>query len=143
MHLESPAFEAHQTIPKKFTCDGQDVSPPLVFQDIPKDAKCLVLIVEDPDAPRGTFVHWLAWNLDPSPQLEEGSNPPNQGTNDFGKLGYKGPCPPKGNPHRYFFKLYALNTKLNLPIGSSKKQLEDAMHGHIIGQAELIGLYQR
>lgn len=144
MLLESPAFEAEQTIPKKFTCDGEDVSPPLMIQDVPNGAKSLVLIVDDPDAPKGTFVHWLAWNLDPaSEEVIEGFAPPVQGRNDFGELDYRGPCPPKGSPHRYFFKLYALDAKLNLASGSSKKQLVDAMKGHILGQAELIGLYQR
>lgn len=143
MQIESPAFEANQIIPKKFTCDGEDLSPPLNIQDIPKGAKSLVLIVDDPDAPRGTFTHWLAWNIDPSSSsLPEGASVPSQGRNDFGELDYRGPCPPKGE-HRYFFKLYALDTKLDLASGSSKKQLEDAMKGHIIGKAELIGLYQR
>lgn len=143
MQIESPAFEAHQTIPKKFTCEGEDVSPPLIIQDLPKGTKSLVLIVDDPDAPRGVFVHWLAWNIEPSQQLPEGATPPSQGRNDFGELDYRGPCPPKGNPHRYFFKLYALDIKLNLQAGSNKRQLEDAIKGHILGQAELIGLYQR
>lgn len=144
MHIESPAFEAQQLIPKKFTCEGEDVSPPLIIQDVPKGTKSLVLIVDDPDAPRGVFVHWLAWNIEPSSQqLAEGATPPSQGRNDFGELDYKGPCPPLGKPHRYFFKLYALDVKLNLPAGSNKKQLEDSMKGHILGHAELIGLYQR
>lgn len=144
MLIESPAFEAHQPIPKKFTCEGEDVSPPLVIQEIPKGAKSLVLIVDDPDAPRGVWVHWLAWNIDPSTgKFDEGSSVPMQGRNDFGELDYRGPCPPKGNPHRYFFKLYALDAKLNLPAGSDKKQLEDAMKVHILGHAELVGTYQR
>lgn len=143
MHIESPAFEANQSIPKKFTCDGEDLSPPLNIQNVPKDTKSLVLIVEDPDAPRGTFVHWLAWNIDPSSsQLSEGAAVPSQGRNDFGELDYRGPCPPKGE-HRYFFKLYALDTKLELPSGSNKKELEEVMEGHVIGKAELMGLYQR
>ncbi len=143
MHIESPAFEANQTIPKKFTCDGEDLSPPLNIQNIPQGAKSLVLIVEDPDAPRGIFVHWLAWNIDPSStQLSEGTMPPSQGRNDFGELDYRGPCPPSGE-HRYFFKLYALDTKLDLPAGSNKQQLENAMKGHILGKAELMGLYHR
>lgn len=144
MHIESPAFEAHQTIPKKFTGEGENVSPPLILQDIPKGTKSLVLIVDDPDAPSGVFVHWLAWNIDPNTQqLPEGTKPPVQGKNDFGERAYKGPLPPKGPKHRYFFKLYALDTKLTLPEGSNKKQLEDAMEGHILSQSELVGLYQR
>lgn len=144
MHIESPAFEAHQTIPKKFTCEGEDTSPPLTIQDVPKGTKSLALIVDDPDAPSGVFVHWLIWNMDPiSLQIVEGQSFPSQGRNDFGELDYRGPCPPKGKPHRYFFKLYALDTKLDLPAGSSKKQLEETMEGHIIGKAELIGKYQR
>ncbi len=144
MLIESPAFEAHQPIPKKFTCEGEDVSPPLVIQDLPKGTKSLVLIVDDPDAPHGVFVHWLAWNIETtSLHLVEGVNLPSQGRNDFGELDYRGPCPPKGNPHRYFFKLYALDTSLQLASGSNKKQLEESMKGHIIGQAELVGTYQR
>lgn len=144
MHLESPAFENHQSIPQKFTCDGEDVSPALLISDIPEGTKSFVLIVDDPDAPQGVFVHWLAWNIDASTeQIAEGEQLPVQGRNHFGELGYRGPCPPKGKPHRYFFKLYAIDKKLDLQSESTKKQLEDSIKGHILGQAELIGLYQR
>jgi Raf kinase inhibitor-like YbhB/YbcL family protein len=144
MQLESPAFASEQKIPKKFTCEGEDVSPPLIIQDVPKNAKSLVIIVHDPDAPNGDFVHWLAWNLDPvTHHLVEGLSPPAQGRNDFGELDYRGPCPPKGKPHRYFFRVFALDTKLNLSPESSKKELEDEMKGHILSDAELMGVYQR
>lgn len=144
MYLDSPAFEHHQTIPKKYTCDGEDVSPPLSFQELPPGAKSLVLIVDDPDAPSGTFDHWIVWNLPAdTAMLEEGARVPRQGKNHFGEQRYRGPCPPPGKPHRYFFKLYALDTLINLPAGSSKHSVEEAMEGHILGKAELVGTYQR
>lgn len=144
MQIESPAFEQHQPIPQKFTCQGQDVSPPLVFKDIPKGTKSLALIMDDPDAPSGTFDHWIVWNIPPeTKQLVEGAKVSNQGKNHFGKASYGGPCPPAGAPHRYFFKLFALDSMLDLHSGISKKQLEDAIEGHVIGKAELVGTYQR
>lgn len=144
MKLESSAFKAHQPIPKKYTCEGEDISPPLSFIDIPKGTKSLAIIVDDPDAPRGTFDHWIAWNLPASTKLlSEKAEVPKQGKNHFDDTRYRGPCPPHGNPHRYFFKAYALDTLIDLPNGISKKQLEDAMEGHILGKAELVGTYQR
>ena len=144
MKISSSAFENNGMIPSEYTCDGDDVSPPLTFGNIPNNTKSLALIMDDPDAPMGTWVHWLVWNIPANKTgFSKGENitfP--QGKNDFGDLAYGGPCPPFGT-HRYFFKLYALDTMLNLSIGSSKKQLEKAMSGHIIEEAQLIGLYKR
>jgi Raf kinase inhibitor-like YbhB/YbcL family protein len=150
MKLISSAFEAGGVIPAKYTCDGQDISPPLSWSDVPAGARSLALIADDPDAPRGTWVHWVAWNLPMDARsLSEGipkqsslSNQMQQGMTDFKKPGYGGPCPPSGT-HRYFFKLYALDTVLNLPAGTTKGNLEKAMQGHILGQAELMATYQR
>lgn len=144
MIIDSPAFEHLQPIPTRYTCEGEDVSPALRFQAIPAGVKSLVLIMDDPDAPRGTFDHWIAWNLLPTQtSLPEGATMPMLGVNGYGDLRYRGPCPPPGKPHRYFFKLYALNTMLTLKSGASKHEVEKAMQGHIVAQAELIGTYQR
>ena len=144
MQILSSAFKENDFIPSKYTCDGNDVSPPLEFINVPKEAKSLALIMDDPDAPMGTFVHWVVWNiLSSTKKISEGEEltfP--QGKTDFGKLGYGGPCPPS-KIHRYFFKLYALNTILNIRPGSTKQELEKAMKGHIIEVAQLIGRYQR
>jgi len=150
MELKSSAFEAGGMIPKKYTCDGPDASPPLNWSDVPAKAKSLALIVDDPDAPMGTWVHWVAWNIPPDARsLDEGvpkkdslPNGMKQGTTDFRSIGYGGPCPPSGT-HRYFFKLYALDTALNLPPSTTKKDLERAMQGHVLRQVELIGKYAR
>lgn len=144
MELASPAFNNNETIPQKYTCDGADVSPTLQFSDVPKGTVTLALVIDDPDAPSGTFDHWIVWNLPPDLKvLQEGAKVSEQGTNGFRETRYRGPCPPRGNPHHYHFKLYALDTRLNLPQGSTKKALENAMKGHILGETELIGLYQR
>ena len=144
MQILSSAFKENDFIPSKYTCDGNDVSPPLEFINVPKESKSLALIIDDPDAPMGTFVHWVVWNiLSSTKKISEGEEltlP--QGKTDFGKLGYGGPCPPS-KIHRYFFKLYALNTILNIRPGSTKQELEKAMKGHIIEMAQLIGRYQR
>ncbi len=145
MTITSPAFSHMGMIPARFTCDGADVNPPLVVENIPEGTKTLALIVDDPDAPVGTWVHWVMWNIPANvTAIEENSVPEGavQGRNDWGKNEYGGPCPPSGT-HRYFFKLYALDTELDLPEGSTKKALEDAMSGHLLGKAELIGLYRR
>ena len=149
--IRSTAFPAGGTIPKRHTCDGPDVSPPLSWTEPPAGTKSLALIMDDPDAPVGTWVHWVLYNLPASTrELAEGTptsetlaNGARQGTNDFRKIGYGGPCPPQGPAHRYFFKLYALDTELNLAPGATKKQLEAAIAGHILTQAELIGRYGR
>lgn len=144
MQLESPAFTHNHPIPSRYTCEGENVSPELLFKDIPSKTKSLALIMDDPDAPNGTFDHWLVWNLPPeTTSLTTAAKVPREGKNHYGKAQYNGPCPPKGAPHRYFFKLYALDVMLTLEPGASKKQLEDSMEGHIIGRAELVGTYQR
>jgi hypothetical protein len=150
MKLESSAFSANQSIPAKYTCDGSDVSPPLHWQSPPAGTQSLVLICDDPDAPRGTWVHWVLYDLPPDlRRLSEGVPPQPtlsgggiHGINDFRKLGYGGPCPPSGT-HRYFFKLYALDTQLNLQPGATKTQVETAMQGHILSSSELMGRYAR
>lgn len=145
MMVKSFAFEYNQNIPSKYTCDGENINPPLEFIDAPPSASSLTLIVDDPDAPVGDWVHWLVWNIPPATSsIPENSVPSSavQGTTDFGNQKYGGPCPPSGT-HRYFFKLYALDRMLNIPPSSTKKDLLAAMQNHIIEKTELIGLYQR
>ena len=142
--IKSSAFEKNTKIPSKYTCDGDDISPPLTFEGMPKEAKTLVLIVDDPDAPRGTFDHWVVWNIPASTSKIEENNAPSgiEGLNGAGKAGYFGPCPPSGN-HRYFFKVYALDTSLSLGANSRKKDVEKAFEGHVLAKGELIGLFSR
>ena len=142
MKLTSFAFEHNQMIPRKYTCQGEDVSPPLQIEGVPAGAKSLALIVDDPDAPMGTWVHWVVFNIPPRDSIAEDTIPGKQGRNDFGKNDYGGPCPPSGT-HRYFHKIYALDTMLELKEGITKKALEKAMEGHILDKAELIGLYKK
>lgn len=145
MEIKSPAFSSQETIPSKYTCDGEDISPPLEVSEVPAGAKSLVLIVEDPDAPGGTFDHWLVWNIDPSVSAIGENSPPKgavQGRNSFGGNSYGGPCPPSG-AHRYYFKIYALKSVLNLASSSEKDELERAMEGDILDTGELVGIYQR
>ena len=147
--LRSTAFPAGGTIPKNFTCDGPDVSPSLSWTEPPAGTQSLALIMDDPDAPGRVWVHWVIFNLPagarslPEGVGKEGELPDysRQGRNDFGKLGYNGPCPPRGPAHRYFFKLYALNAKLELKPGATKTDVERALAGHVIAQAELIGKF--
>ncbi|HEC81165.1 MAG TPA: YbhB/YbcL family Raf kinase inhibitor-like protein [Thermoplasmatales archaeon] len=145
MLLSSSAFENGGVIPMEYTCDGTDVSPPLNFSGTPENAESLVLIMYDPDAPSGTFTHWLVWNIPVATKgFSEGEKivyP--QGTNGFGVTGYRGPCPPSGATHRYFFKIYALDTKLDLKPGATREQLENAMSGHILAEGQLMGTYSR
>ena len=148
MRITSSAFAANETIPTQYTCSGKDLAPPLAFEQIPANARSLALIVDDPDAPAGTWVHWVVYNLPATTKaIAEGAAdlPATtlQGVNDFKKRGYGGPCPPPGKPHRYFFKLYALDSDVDLPRGASKRDLEAAMQGHIVGQAEYVGTYGR
>ena len=141
--VKSPAFENNQLIPAKYTCDGDDVNPPLMVEGIPEGTKTLALIVDDPDCPTGTWDHWIVWNIPATTsRIEENAVPGNEGMNDFRKRSYGGPCPPYGT-HRYFFKVYALDTQLDLKSGSTKKDLEKAMEGHILAKGELVGLYRR
>jgi Raf kinase inhibitor-like YbhB/YbcL family protein len=151
MTISSPSFSNGGAIAKKFTCDGPDVSPELSWSDPPAGTKSFALLVDDPDAPVGNWNHWTMWNLPANKRslpenvskdarLPDGSE---QGHNDFPKTGYNGPCPPPGKPHRYYFKLFALDTKLDLKAGAGKKELEAAMKGHILAQAEWMGKYGR
>jgi Raf kinase inhibitor-like YbhB/YbcL family protein len=145
MKIISPAFENKQMIPPKYTCDGENISPPLQISHIPANTQSLALIVDDPDAPNGDWVHWLVWNINPKTQsIAENEIPKGaaQGINDFNKRDYGGPCPPS-NTHRYQFKIYALDTNLNITPNSQKRDLENSMKGHILDEDILIGLYQR
>jgi Raf kinase inhibitor-like YbhB/YbcL family protein len=144
MKITSSAFQEGGNIPSKFTCDGSDTSPPLQITGIPSEAKSLVLIADDPDAPSGLFTHWLVWNIAPQTNsIGEGSAPKGvHGTNDFGKSGYGGPCPPSGT-HRYSFKIFALDRELDLRSGEKRSQVDAAMKGHVIAQGELVGRYSR
>jgi Raf kinase inhibitor-like YbhB/YbcL family protein len=144
MKITSSAFQEGGNIPSKFTCDGSDSSPPLQITGVPSEAKTLVLIADDPDAPGGLFTHWLVWNIPTQTNsIAEGSAPKGMhGTNDFGKSGYKGPCPPPGT-HRYSFKIFALDRELDLRPGARRSQVDAAMKGHIIAQGELVGRYAR
>lgn len=143
--IASLAFKNSEIIPKKYTCDGEDVNPPIMIENVSTNAKSLALIVDDPDAPVDTWNHWLVWNIDPATkEINEDSVPASAtlGTNDFGKLEYGGPCPPS-ETHRYFFRVFALDTKLDLPQGAKRGQLETAIKNHIIDQGELMGKYSR
>lgn len=145
MQLASPAFHNNEYIPRQYTCDGINVNPPLNILDVPSGAKSLVLIVDDPDAPRGDWVHWTAWNINPMiASIGENSVPPGavEGQTDFGKSGYGGPCPPSGT-HRYHFKLYALGKELALDNRAAKSDLLKAISEHVLGQSTLVGLYKR
>lgn len=144
MEITSNAFEHNQGIPSKYTCDGENISPPLRFSEVPEDTKSLALIVDDPDAPSGDFVHWVVFNMPAGTAgIGENSSPAGvQGTTDFGGTGWGGPCPPSGS-HRYYFKLFALDTELDIDSSATKAELETAMTGHILDRAELVGLYQR
>jgi Raf kinase inhibitor-like YbhB/YbcL family protein len=149
--LKSPAFSAGADIPKKFTCDGPDLSPALSWGEAPANTASFALIADDPDAPVGTWVHWVLFNLPARtrelpqgvPKKEELEDGALQGTNDFRRIGYGGPCPPAGPSHRYFFKLYALDAQLSLKAGATKGEVEKAMKGHVVEQAELMGRYKR
>ena len=153
MEIKSAAFKNNEFIPAKYTCQGQDISPDLIFSDIPKEAKSLVLICDDPDAPMGTWDHWVVFNMPAATSLLPENIGGLQtfayssfryGKNSSGENGYGGPCPPPGKAHRYFFKLYALDVpELKLKDNARKKDVEEATKGHILAQAQLIGLYKR
>jgi Raf kinase inhibitor-like YbhB/YbcL family protein len=151
VELTSRAFREGDVIPSKFTCDGADVSPALDWANVPAGAKSLALICDDPDAPGGTWVHWLVYGV-AADRRSLGEGVPAapviqglciQGRNDFKRIGYGGPCPPPGKPHRYFFKLYALDSTLDLKPGAKKPEVEKAMKGHVLAQGQLMGKYQR
>src|SRR6185503_10032069 len=142
LKLISTVFSHNGHIPPLYTCEGKNINPPLKVENIPDGTKTLALIVEDPDAPRGVFTHWIMWNISPNEAIAENSNPGISGTNSFGKTGYGGPCPPSGE-HRYFFRAFVLDIELDLSTSSKKEDLLDAMKGHILGSAELMGVYQK
>jgi Raf kinase inhibitor-like YbhB/YbcL family protein len=143
--LSSEAFAHGEAIPQRHACEGQDVSPPLSWTDPPAGTRALALVVDDPDAPVGTFTHWLAWSIAPGARgLAEGEAPPAEGRNDFGTTGWRGPCPPHGRgPHRYFFRLRALDEALDIGEGAGRHVLERALRGHVLTTAELMGTYER
>ena len=142
MTITSQAFIHEGFIPVRYTCEGDDINPPLDIANIPEEAKSLALIVEDPDAPRGTWVHWTVWNIPVTHHLKEHAVHGTEGWNDFRRHAWGGPCPPSGT-HRYFFKVYALDSLLDLPGGSKKEDLENAMSSHIVAFGEIIGLYKK
>jgi Raf kinase inhibitor-like YbhB/YbcL family protein len=151
LQITSTAFSEGQPIPAKYSCEGSDISPPLKWTNAPANTKSFALIADDPDAPAGTWVHWVLYDLPPNTtglpedvaktQFIAGNA--KQGLNSWPRLGYGGPCPPPGKPHRYFFKLYALDTMLDLKLGATKKDVEAAMKGHILAEGQLMGTYQR
>ncbi|HTV62558.1 MAG TPA: YbhB/YbcL family Raf kinase inhibitor-like protein [Verrucomicrobiae bacterium] len=151
MTLTSPAFAEGQAIPKKYSGQGENISPPLNWSGAPAGVKSFALIVEDPDAPMGTFTHWVIFNLPPDTTVLQANVPTSetladgarQGENDFGRTGYGGPMPPGGNPHRYYFKIFALDTLLDLEPGASEKQLLKAVREHVLAEGQLMGTYQR
>ena len=142
MKLTSPAFGSEDFIPKKYTCQGSDINPPLLIENIPDAAKSLALIVDDPDAPGRGWVHWVVYDIPVTSKINEKSIPGKEGFNDFGRKHYGGPCPPSGT-HRYFFKIYALDALLNLKGDIDRFLLEEAIESHILDEAELIGLYKK
>ena len=141
--VKSPVFENNQLIPAKYTCDGDNVNPPLTIEGVPEGAKSLVLIADDPDCPTGTWNHWLVWNIPSTTRkIEENKVPGTEGISTYRKHAYGGPCPPSGT-HRYFFKVYALDAKLDLTANAEKKDVEKAMESHVLAEGELVGLYSR
>lgn len=148
-YLESPAFKNNASIPKLYTCKGKNISPPLSWANISKDAKSLALLVDDPDAPKGSWTHWIMYNIPPTSKglkenvlpVEEFAHTAKQGLNDFQAIGYGGPCPP-GGTHRYFFKLYAFNNKINIEGQATKESLLKAIEGHVLEKVELVGRYK-
>ena len=151
IEVTSTSFQQGMSIPKQYTGDGVDQSPPLFWSELPSGTKSIALIYDDPDAPRGTWVHWVLYNLPASarslpegvPKQNELADGTRQGRNDFARVGYGGPCPPRGPAHRYLFKLYALDARLDLKPGASKADLEKAMATHILAQGQLMGRYKR
>jgi len=142
--LTSSAFEANADIPNKYTCHGEDINPPLVFKNVPAKTKSLALTVSDPDAPAGTWSHWIIYNISPDTTgIIENTNPGTEGLNDFGKYAYGGPCPPDKRPHHYIFRLYALDTILSIKRRPTLHEVKKALQGHVIAKAELTGIYQK
>lgn len=153
MEIQSPEFANNAEVPRKYTCQGEDISPPLSWSNTPVGTKSFVLICDDPDAPVGIWLHWTLFNIPADKkELSDGAGAPakkqlsdgsKQGMTDSGNVGYHGPCPPPGKYHRYFFRLFALDTMLNLDGGVARKAIEQAMQGHILAQAEMLGRYRR
>lgn len=145
INLTSPAFSEGGSIPRKYTCDGENISPELLWSSLPPESKSIAIIVDDPDAPAGTWVHWVLYDIPPQmTSLSEGYRGAGiNGVNDFRRLGYGGPCPPKGSNHRYFIKIYALDILLQLKQGATKNEVEKAMKGHVLAQGQLMGRYGR
>ncbi|MBE0410767.1 MAG: YbhB/YbcL family Raf kinase inhibitor-like protein [Anaerolineales bacterium] len=151
LHLRSNDFNENETIPRRFTCDAENLSPSLTWSGAPGETRQFTLIVDDPDAPRGTWVHWVVYAIPANvTSLPEGvtkmafiEDVGKQGINDFQEIGYDGPCPPPGPAHRYFFKLYALDTEIDLPLGATKAEVEEAMRDHILSSTQLVGYYSR
>jgi Raf kinase inhibitor-like YbhB/YbcL family protein len=142
MQLTSPAFSEGSEIPPRYTCDGEDISPPLEIAELPEGAESLALVMDDPDAPGRTFVHWVAYDIEPAGRIEEAASIGTGGLNHFGRKDYGGPCPPSGS-HRYVFKLYALGRKLGRQAGLSKEELLEEIEGSVLAEARLTGTYQR
>jgi len=142
MEISCPLFDIGEKIPEKYTCDGKDVNPPLEIKDIPQNTKSLALIVDDPDAPSGTFTHWVVYNIPPKGRIEEDSKPGVQGVNDFHKNIYQGPCPPSGD-HRYYFKLYALDDMLDIKGGEQREKVISEMQEHILESCNTMGQYSK
>lgn len=145
MKILSPNFLNNEDIPSKFTCDGDDVNPELIIEDVPEKAASLAIICDDPDSPTGLWLHWILWNISPKTKIIKENSAPDgaiSGINDFGNFGYGGPCPGRGK-HHYCFKIFALDTELNLSQNSKQEDLGRAMEGHILEQRELVGLYER
>ena len=151
MEIKSTAFKNNEFIPARYTCQGQDASPKIIWDGVPENAVSLALIMDDPDAPGKTFSHWVIFNIPVKkgslpeavsvmPELPDGTR---QGINDFGRFGYGGPCPPPGKPHHYNFSLHALDNRIELPVGTTRSNILDAIKGHIVAQAQLTGIYQR
>lgn len=142
MELSCPEFNYGEQIPQKFTCDGDNVNPPLRIAEIPSGTQSLTLFVDDPDAPSGLFTHWIVFDISPQVNIEQNSIPGKQGKNTTNRISYFGPCPPPNQRHRYYFRLFALDLKLNIPAGSTRKHIERSMEGHILANAELVGYYR-
>jgi Raf kinase inhibitor-like YbhB/YbcL family protein len=140
--ISSPAFPDSGSIPSKYTCEGEDINPPLEIGNIPEGVISLAIIVDDPDAPRGTWLHWLVWGIPITHHIKENEVPGIEGVNDFGRTSYGGPCPPSGT-HHYFFRVYGLNAPIHLRPGASRRELEQAMRDHILAYGELVGLYRK
>ncbi len=140
--VQSVAFANDGHIPAKYTCEGENINPPIEISDMPEETKSLAIILEDPDAPAGVFTHWLLWNVSPNEGIAENTNQGVSGINDFGKTGYGGPCPPSG-AHHYYFKIYALDKELNITAGENKAALLEGMNGHILATGELMGRFKK